>query len=191
MNVLSPENMSFTPVTREHQAIILSWLKEDHVKEFYYGDGLKNTLENLELYCKGIKRNGRYFFDLWIAHLEDKPFGFLMTSPLEPREGADKNSWYVEGDLTIALDILIGPKDFLGKGLSHVMIQHFILDKFSHVDTVIIDPEVSNPKAIHVYEKAGFEKLEEFIPSYNPIPHIMMKLIVLDLKIKLGYQNVE
>ncbi len=63
------------------------------------------------------------------------------------------------------------------------MIQEFILDKFSDADFFIIDPEKANSKAIHVYEKVGFKKVDEFLPSYNPVPNIMMKLSVEELKI--------
>lgn len=76
------------------------------------------------------------------------------------------------------LDLLIGPKEFLGKGLSSKMIRAFILDKFSHADYFIIDPEKSNQKAIHVYENAGFKMIEEFCPAYNPVPHIMMRMTI-------------
>ncbi len=71
--------------------------------------------------------------------------------------------------------------EFLGRGLAHVMIQKFILDKISHADYFIIDPEQNNSKAVRVYEKAGFVKVDEFIPSYDPKPHFMMRLAVASL----------
>ena len=55
--------MQFFQVERKHQQIILDWFKMEHVKEFFYGDGLQNTLHNLELYCQGINNNGKYSFD--------------------------------------------------------------------------------------------------------------------------------
>ena len=56
------------------------------------------------------------------------------------------------------------------------MIQEFLLDKFSHVTEVFIDPEAANSKAIHVYKKAGFKKLEQFIAEWHPVPHWLMYL---------------
>ena len=85
-------------------------------------------------------------------------------------------------DGIIVLDVLIGEEKFLGKGLSHRMILEFLRDKFPHVSKVLIDPEASNTKAIHVYEKAGFKKVEQFIPDYNPTPHWMMHLKMGELK---------
>lgn len=186
---LNKPNLRFTQATYEYKETILDWFKEEHVNEFYYGKGLQNTLHNLELYCQGMNNNGRYSFDLWIAFCNEVPFAFLMTSPIvgpyDPND--DYNKWYVEGKKTFTLDLLIGPKEFLGKRLAHRMIQQFILNQFSNADYFIIDPAQSNPKAIHVYEKAGFKKVGEFYPAYDPIPHLMMRLEVNELKKCLIY----
>lgn len=174
----------FEKVSAPYKPIILKWFKEPHVLEFFYGDGLQNTLNNLDLYCQGINHNGRYEFNDWIAFNEDVPFGFLITSivegPFDPED--DYNKWYVDGKKTCTLDLLIGEKDFLGKGLAHVMIQQFIRDHYSDADYFIIDPEATNTKAIHVYEKVGFKKVGELCPAFNPKPHIMMRLIVDELR---------
>lgn len=178
------KHIYFERVKTSHKKIILSWFSEDHVKKFYYGEGLQNTLRNLELYCQGTNDNGRYTFDHWIAFYDEIPFGFLMTSPItgpyDPND--DYNKWYVEDKQTFTLDLLIGNKDFLGKGFAQIMIQQFILIKFSDADFFIIDPESTNRKAIRAYEKSGFKKIEEFIPVFNPKPHIMMRLVVSELK---------
>lgn len=177
---LKEESLSFFPVGEEHRKLIFDWFEKDHVKEFYYGQGLVNTFKNLDLFVSGIRNNGEYSFEHWIAYIGCRPFGFLMTSlvegPYNPDDHVDK--WYEEGKETISLDMLIGPEEFLGKGLAHRMIQEFLLDKFPHAAKVLIDPEASNTKAIHVYEKAGFKKLEQFIPKYDPISHWMMILVM-------------
>ncbi len=169
--------MHFSAVERKFQPIILEWFEQDHVKEFYYGEGLQNTLNNLELYCQGINHNGKYAFDYWIACLGDEPFGFLMTSLFETSEDTE-TPWYIPGKLTYTLDLLIGPQKFLGKGLAHKMIQAFIGDKFPQADYFLIDPAQDNPRAIHVYKKAGFQPVGEFTPDYDPRPHLMMRLEV-------------
>lgn len=56
------------------------------------------------------------------------------------------------------------------------MIQQFIRDQYADADYFIIDPEAENTKSIYVYEKAGFKKVGEFYPSFNPKPHAMMRL---------------
>ena len=181
---LNTKPLSFFSVEKKHRNIIRSWLNKEHVQQFFYGQGLENTLKMLDLFVDGINHNDNYCFHLWIAYIENKPFGFLMTSivegPYDPEH--DYNKWFVEGKEMITLDMLIGEVQFLGKGLAHRMSQEFLLDKFSHASTVLIDPEATNTKAIHVYEKAGFQKVEQFTPKFNPKPHWMMRLEMEDLK---------
>lgn len=174
----------FAKVTTLHKKTIHQWFEEDHVKKFFYGEGVKNTLRNLDLFFQGINHNGSYTFHHWIAFYDNTPFAFIMTSPVDGPydENDDYNKWYVDGSQTFTLDLLIGEKIFLGKGLAHVMIQQFILDQYADADYFIIDPEAENTKAIHVYEKAGFKKVAELCPAFYPKPHIMMRLIVDELR---------
>lgn len=178
------KKLLFEKVTSQYKSIIFRWFKEPHVMKYFYGDGLKNTLSNLDLFCKGTNNNGSYTFYHWIAFYDDTPFAFIMTSPVDgPHdENDDYNKWYVDGKKTFTLDLLIGEKEFLGKGLAHLIIQQFILDQYTDADYFIIDPEAANAKAIHVYEKAGFHKVGELCPAFNPKPHIMMRLTVDDLR---------
>ena len=68
---------------------------------------------------------------------------------------------------TCALDFGIGNKNFIGKGLASATLIAFI--DFFHkniapeTDTFYIDPNDDNPRAHHVYEKAGFN----LVGTYN------------------------
>ncbi|PCI93975.1 GNAT family N-acetyltransferase [Candidatus Aerophobetes bacterium] len=175
-NCMSKENLTFTEANKSHEALIHTWLAKDHIKPYFYGDGLKNTLKNLELFVNGIDRNDDYSFKHFVAFCDGKPFGFIMTSPIDGPHSPDDpyDKWFIEGKKTMTLDLLIGEENLLGKGLGTQMIKEFIQSR--DVDFVLIDPAVSNKRAIHVYEKAGFSQKEEFIPSFNPTPHVMMRL---------------
>ncbi|KJV78570.1 acetyltransferase domain protein [Rickettsia rhipicephali str. Ect] len=66
----------------------------------------------------------------------------------------------------ITLDFDIGNKNFLGPGLASSTLAAFI--KFYHKyidplsDTFFIDPDENNPRAMHVYSKAGFKQVGEY-----------------------------
>lgn len=62
------------------------------------------------------------------------------------------------------------------------MIHEFIVSQFSDSKIVLIDPEISNARAVHVYKKAGFKMSGEFIASWHPVPHYNMRLNEDDLK---------
>jgi RimJ/RimL family protein N-acetyltransferase len=61
------------------------------------------------------------------------------------------------------------------------MIREFLISQFANVKRVLIDPEVTNTRAIHVYQKVGFTITGEFIASWHPVPHYQMELDMKDL----------
>lgn len=61
------------------------------------------------------------------------------------------------------------------------MIREFLTSQFPNVKKVLIDPEATNARAIHVYQKAGFKIIGEFIASWHPVPHYQMELYMKDL----------
>ena len=61
------------------------------------------------------------------------------------------------------------------------MIREFLINHFSNVKRVLIDPEATNKRAIHVYQKVGFKIIGEFIASWHPVTHYQMELYMKDL----------
>ncbi len=82
---------------------------------------------------------------------------------------------------TRGIDITIGPEKYLSKGYGTLIMKHFAAKLFAEGATrLVIDPEVSNLRAIQCYMKAGFtpydqrenELLMELLPEdidYNYI----------------------
>ena len=66
------------------------------------------------------------------------------------------------------------------------MIKEFLNSQFPHVKRVLIDPEATNTRATHVYEKVGFKIIREFIADWHPVPHYQIELYMKDL---LNTQN--
>ncbi|MBS0629940.1 MAG: GNAT family N-acetyltransferase [Verrucomicrobia bacterium] len=162
--------MEFKLVNQSQRALVHSWLSLPHVTKWFYGQGLQNTLTHLDDFLKGAS-----IAQYWIAYNRGHPFAFLITSRVEkPHDELSK--WCSEEGEAITLDMLIGDENYLGKGLAVKVIQEFLQNQFPYVDEVLIDPESTNERAIHVYQKAGFNILGTFIPSHSPHPHLMMRL---------------
>jgi len=176
--------LGFEKISTKHKKTLMNWFEKDYIKEYFYGQGLINTINNINLFCEGVNTNGRYTFDHWVATHNSTPFAFLMTTPVSGpyNENSDYDKWYVDGKDTFTLDILIGEEQFLGKGLADTLIKKFILEKYANADFFIIDPEISNTRAIRVYEKVGFREVCRFTPDYNPKPHVMMRICVDGIK---------
>jgi 3-dehydroquinate dehydratase/shikimate dehydrogenase len=155
-------NFHFAPVTPDQRTLIHGWFGQKHIKEWLHGEGLQNTLNGLE---KSFQESSETTY--WIGYDSDTPFAFLITSP----EGID----------AATLDLFICDLNYVGKGLAVSMIKEFLTTHFSHVKRVLIDPESTNQRAIHVYQKVGFKIVGEFIAKWHPVLHYQMELNVQDL----------
>jgi RimJ/RimL family protein N-acetyltransferase len=148
---------TFKPVQQSQRLLIHHWITQDHIKEWLHGDGLRNTIEDLDKFSEGTSWGWH-----WIAYDKDIPFAYLLTSE--------------DGEDAITLDLFICDLNYLGKGLSVQMIQEFLISQFPNKKEVLIDPEATNARAIHVYEKVGFRIMDEFIAKWHPVPHYKMQL---------------
>lgn len=153
---------AFRAVKAKDRSLVHRWLIQPHVAEWIHGVGLQNTLNDLEKFFQG-ESDTTY----WIGCDKDTPFAFLITSP----ERTDATT----------LDLFICDLNYLGKGIAVPMIREFLITHFPNVKRVLIDPEATNKRAIHVYQKVGFKIIGEFIASWHPVPHYQMELYMKDL----------
>jgi len=160
MTLLSEFTFKFAE--ERDRKLIHDWLHQKHIQQWLHGVGLNNTLVDLEKFFQGGS-DATY----WMGYSKGIPFAFLITFPA----GVD----------AITLDLFICDLNYLGKGLAVNMIREFLISQFPHVKKVLIDPEATNARAIHVYEKVGFKIVKEFIASWHPVPHYQMELEMRDL----------
>jgi RimJ/RimL family protein N-acetyltransferase len=159
----------------EDKAMIEDWVHRPHIREWLHGEGLDNTLSSLlEFFA------GRSFFQHWIAYEHGIPFGYLLTSTVDPGEEVFSAIEFA-GDKAISLDVFICEPDYLGKGYGTEMITQFIRSQIPNISDVLIDPEVSNSRAVRAYEKVGFRIIETFVAPWHPVPHYLMHLRYEDL----------
>lgn len=166
----------FKPVEPSQRALVHQWLKTPHAAEWFYGQGLENTINHLDEFFQG-NRQVHY----WIGYDNAHPFAFFITT-FVTQEDVKLKKWCLEKGPAITLDILIGDANYLGKGLAPQLIREFLLSQFPDVTEVLIDPEASNARAVHVYQKVGFAIIDTFIPSHSPHLHYMMRLSMKQLK---------
>ena len=170
--------ITFEKVTTEHKGTIFSWLDEPHVQEFW--DNSQDHRDDIIDFMHGKNQKERLKYwdgigilSYWIGLLDNVPYAFIMTheehksikhTSVEP---ADFLVPYLsETGRTFALDFFIGQKDVIGKGFGAKTLLTF-MDYFKskiepETDAFVISPYLNNPRAIHVYQKAGFKKRSEF-----------------------------
>jgi aminoglycoside 6'-N-acetyltransferase len=95
-----------------------------------------------------------------IAEVLGRPIGMMQI--IDPAEEETRYWGDVEAHLR-AIDIWIGEPDMLGQGHGSLMMRMALAGCFadSAVRAVIIDPLVSNTRAIRFYERLGFRRIDQ------------------------------
>lgn len=164
-------NIHFEQATHAHKETIFQWLAEPHMLEFW--DNSQAHKDDILNFMDGRKTPSHYFegtFVYWVCYADDQPFAFLLSDLFrldQPDLSEVHRAHLSKTGHTIGLDFGIGNPFFLGKGLAAPTLSAFVNFYRTHVDsqadTFFIDPNSDNPRAIHVYEKAGFQLVGDFI----------------------------
>jgi len=139
----------FRPMTAADLPLVLHWLKQPHVVQ-WWGD----THEQFELVSGDLEVEA---MDQFIVALDDRPFAYIQC--YDPRVWPDNGlGEHPEG--TRGIDQFIGEPDMVGRGHGSAFVRIFIERVLAGgAPRVITDPDPANPRAIRAYEKAGFEKV--------------------------------
>jgi len=183
-------NVRFEKATLHHQKIIFEWLAEPHIQEFW--DNSQDHKDDIINFIHGRKQ--QYFYGTtvyWIGYINEYPFCFLLTDQILPfqEDLSDAHRTHLSKlGKTISLDFGIGNKAFLGKGLAAPTLQTFVAFYHSQVDpkadTFFIDPDEKNPRAQHVYSKAGFQRVGKFTMKEGAFKEQQTWLMVMKLPVE-------
>lgn len=167
---MNASSIHFEQANLQHKEIIFQWLDKPHVKEFW--DNSQAHRDDIVDFINGRKGPTPYFggiFTYWVGMMDNNPFCFLLTAEYIPNESSPSlwKEHCSKSGKTYTIDFCIGNEIYLGKGLASLTLDaftRFFQKEFSkEADTFLIDPDVNNPKARHVYEKAGFKPVGHFI----------------------------
>lgn len=180
-------NIRFEKLTNKYLELVFNWLKEPHMQEFW--DNSQKHKDDIVNFIHGYPNPPGYGvrFIYWIGFIDEQPFSFILTSEMDATQ-ADiaplHRAHLSKTGNTITLDFGIGDPAFIGKKLASPTLLAFVefyttLDP--KADTFFIDPDDNNPRAKHVYEKAGFQQVGDFHVSegtfQGSISHLMVKRV--------------
>lgn len=140
-----------------------------------------NDHKELSTYLNGIA-------NYWVGSMNSEPYCFFLTTEFSSDEKNVPMLWkkhVSKKGKTITVDFCIGNKKYLGQGFASKTLIAFTEFFHSKIDTnadaFFIDPDENNPKAKHVYEKAGFNLVGDFIMQngvfYGKKTYLMVKKI--------------
>lgn len=163
-------SIKFQKATLRYSQNVLEWLAEPHVQEFW--DNSPEHSRDILIFMKGRSEPSPYWngmFDYWIGTIDDEPYCLVMTSEVLPDQSDLSDLWKThlsKTGRTFSIDFMIGNRKFLGKGLGgptlHTFTRFIQENVDPSIDTFLIDPAESNPRAKHVYEQGGFTTVATF-----------------------------
>ena len=163
-------NIRFEKANLSHVDIIFAWLAEPFVQEFW--DNTQGHKDDILKFINGRNEpsdycDGKYVY--WIASCDGHPFAMLMTIQETIEEDIEEIKLInlSKTGHSYGIDYMIGDKAYFGKGFGAKTLAEFVdffIKEFDpKADTFLIDPASDNPRAKHVYIKAGFEHIADFV----------------------------
>lgn len=179
----------FKKASLDHRESVFQWFEEPHIKEFW--DSSPEHRADILIFMKGRKEPSPYWdgmFDYWIGLVDGDPYCLFMTSEVRPEQTNLLEVWRIylsKTGKTLSIDFMIGNKKYFGKGLGSETLEafaNFISKEIDPtVDTFFIDPADTNPRAKHVYEKAGFKNVATFYRDFRDQKNVKHFLMVKKL----------
>ncbi|WEG15251.1 GNAT family N-acetyltransferase [Alkalihalophilus pseudofirmus] len=157
---MEDHNIYIRKMTQEDFSIMAKWLSTNEVLE-YYGD------VNAPFSFEQVKQKyeprvqGEVNVPPFIVEWQGTPIGFMQYYKLA--EDKYNEFGYGRSLKVYGMDQFIGEPALFNKGIGTLMVSFFVrkIVKDTGADTVIVDPAISNVRAIKCYEKCGFRKVKQ------------------------------
>lgn len=131
--------ISFRALEDSDFKTLFGWLQEPHVME-WWNDG-DDTIEKVKThYTSDTDTVFRFILQSDSGH----PIGYFQS--------------YLEQDGVIGIDQFIGDSSLLNEGIGTAAVKGFveIVNRDRSPESIFVDPDPTNKRAIRCYEKAGF-----------------------------------
>ncbi|WP_264191247.1 GNAT family N-acetyltransferase [Fictibacillus halophilus] len=149
------KTLTFVKVDLERDVALLhKWQQQPYVVPFWQLDiSFENYEKHLEKFLADKHQT------LYLGLIDGVPMSYW-------------EAYWVKGDVVETsydphpedqgIHLLIGEEDYLGKGYALPLLRGIVRFQFQSKGTekVIAEPDITNEKMIHVFEKCGFEKVK-------------------------------
>lgn len=133
--------------------LIHRWLHAPHVHRWWREDA--GTFEEVSRKYSAYIEGGEPV-EPYLILSEDSPVGYIQSYRVSDDEEYER---LVGIEASAGVDIFIGEKELLRRGLGPRVLRRFIEDEVfadGEIKACVIDPEPENRAAIRAFEKAGF-----------------------------------
>ena len=154
---------AFRPMTAADLPLVLHWLKQPHVRE-WWGD----THEQFKLVSGDLEVEA---MDQYIVAIDDRLFGYIQCYDL-----SDWDSGFGTHPAgTRGIDQFIGEPDMVDRGHGSAFIRAFAESRLNGgTPRMVTDPDPANARAIRAYEKARFAR-DRLVDTPDGIALLMVR----------------
>jgi aminoglycoside 6'-N-acetyltransferase len=153
------DRLTIRKMTQADFQVMAQWLSTNEVLEFYGNVNEPFSVERVKTKY-GPRIDGTVPIHPYIVELDQVPIGYMQQYYLSEET---QNAYGYPARLKIyGIDQFIGVPELFNKGIGTMMVKKFMdfLYEATGVDVIILDPDVSNARAIRCYEKCGFRKVK-------------------------------
>lgn len=146
-----PDNrFSLTRVSEEHHDVLVSWMNDPEVAEFWQLDGPPARTTDYLAHLRTLDHTRAY-----IGILDDEPMSYweLYWADLDPLA-----KHYDAQSFDGGIHLLLGPAETRGRGLGATLLGNVaqLLLELQQAGRVVAEPDVRNVRSIAAFERAGF-----------------------------------
>ena len=157
------DEITIRDFTENDLPLILKWLTDDRVLEYYEGRDVRFTMNTLSAhFLEAIPDGFRV-----IIEYKGSPVGYGQVYQLSG-EMFDEYDYPDDGHTVFAMDQFIGEPEYWSKGIGSSFLRMMVayLKENMAAERVLLDPHQNNNRAIRAYEKAGF-KIIKPLPKHE------------------------
>lgn len=149
----------FEPVTDSHLELLADWLQRPHWRE-WWGD------PDTELSYIRDMVEGRDTSRPFVFFVDGQATGYIQywfIGEHQSEQWTADNPWLAElPSDAIGVDLSIAHPEMLSQGIGSHVLETFVNGLMRDGwQTIIIDPDPANKRAVRAYEKAGFKTMPE------------------------------
>ncbi|MFI8688218.1 GNAT family N-acetyltransferase [Rossellomorea sp. NPDC077527] len=149
------KTIAFKKVDFDRDAVLIhKWMMEDHVHPFW---NLNIPLDQFQSHLKKALSDSHQ--TLYTGYLDGVPMSYWEAYLVK---GDVIEETYSSAPYDQGVHLLIGEKEYLGKGLSLPLLRAMVSFQFHERETkkVVAEPDIRNDKMIHVFQKCGFQAVK-------------------------------
>lgn len=149
-------------IQEKDKRFLVKWLSASPVLEFYEGRDNPFDLEKVEksFYIpeEDVKK--------CIVEYREAPIGYIQFYQVNSKTSTIDH--YERGETIYGMDQFIGEPDYWNKGIGTLLVKSMVgyLMTQRKADRVIMDPQITNARALRCYEKCGFKKVK-LLPKHE------------------------